>query len=84
LGWPLGPSDLVAPAVAMVNFLGSRSGPAAPGGLGEASATDRAFVHLYGKREVRPGRKMGHVTTLGSTPEEALDLARHVAALITW
>jgi 5-(carboxyamino)imidazole ribonucleotide synthase len=84
LGWPLGPTDLVAPAVAMVNLLGTVAGPAAPAGIDEASATEGAFVHLYGKREVRPGRKMGHVTALGSTPDGALALARRVAARITW
>ena len=84
LDWTLGPTDLTVPAVAMVNLLGTRAGPAAPRGVTEASATEGAFVHLYGKREVRPGRKMGHVTAVGSTPNDALTLARRVAALITW
>jgi 5-(carboxyamino)imidazole ribonucleotide synthase len=34
-------------------------------------------LHLYGKREARPGRKMGHLTVLAPTPEEA---ARRVLA----
>ena len=29
-------------------------------------------LHLYGKREPRPGRKMGHLTALGETPAEAI------------
>jgi 5-(carboxyamino)imidazole ribonucleotide synthase len=29
-------------------------------------------LHLYGKREARAGRKMGHLSAVGSTPEEAL------------
>ncbi len=84
LGWPLGPTDLVAPAAAMVNLLGTRSAPATPRGAAEAAAVERAFLHLYGKREVRPGRKMGHVTALGETPEAALATARCAAAWITW
>jgi 5-(carboxyamino)imidazole ribonucleotide synthase len=41
-----------------------------------------AHVHLYGKAEVRPRRKMGHVTALGATPEEALARARAGAAAV--
>jgi 5-(carboxyamino)imidazole ribonucleotide synthase len=36
-------------------------------------------VHLYGKSDPRPGRKMAHVTCLGATLEEARDRARQVA-----
>jgi 5-(carboxyamino)imidazole ribonucleotide synthase len=38
----------------------------------------RAKLHLYGKREPRRGRKMGHVTCLGDTIEAALDSARAI------
>ena len=34
------------------------------------------FVHLYGKAESRPGRKMGHVTAMGTTADEAVDTVR--------
>jgi 5-(carboxyamino)imidazole ribonucleotide synthase len=84
LAWPLGPVDLVAPAAAMVNLLGTRAAPANPRGVAAAESVPRAFLHLYGKREVRPGRKMGHVTALGDTPEEALEAARRAAACIEW
>ncbi len=84
LDWPLGATDLVAPAAAMVNLLGTRGGPAKPDGLAGAKAVAQAYVHLYGKREVRPGRKMGHVTALGATPEDALARAREAARRITW
>lgn len=84
LGWPLGPVDLVAPAAAMVNLLGTRAGPANPGGVAEAQTIRCAYLHLYGKREVRPGRKMGHVTALGETPEDALARARTAARAIVW
>ena len=84
LGWQLGPSELAAPGVAMVNLLGTRSGPAEPRGIKEAESLDRVWVHLYGKREVRRGRKMGHVTALGATPDLALASARRAAGLIEW
>jgi 5-(carboxyamino)imidazole ribonucleotide synthase len=41
-------------------------------------AHPRAKLHLYGKREPRRGRKMGHVTCLGATLDEALATARAV------
>jgi len=84
LGWPPGPVDLVAPAAAMVNLLGTRAGPSNPGGVEQAWAIARAYLHLYGKRDVRPGRKMGHVTALGDTPEDALATARRAARCIVW
>jgi 5-(carboxyamino)imidazole ribonucleotide synthase len=37
-----------------------------------------AKLHLYGKAEARPGRKMGHVTCLGATLDDALHTARAV------
>jgi len=84
LGWPLGATELVAPAAAMVNLLGTTLGPARPRGLAAAAAVPGAFVHLYGKREVRPRRKMGHVSALGDSPENALATAHAAASAIRW
>jgi 5-(carboxyamino)imidazole ribonucleotide synthase len=84
LGDTLGPTDLVAPAVAMVNLLGTTNGPAAPRGVAEAASLPDTFVHIYGKRDVRVGRKMGHVTALGEGPEAALARARSAANVIQW
>jgi 5-(carboxyamino)imidazole ribonucleotide synthase len=84
VGVPLGPVGLVAPAAAMVNLLGTRGAVANPGGLAEARAVPDTFLHLYGKRDVRLGRKMGHVTALGDTRERALASAREAAGVIRW
>jgi 5-(carboxyamino)imidazole ribonucleotide synthase len=81
LDLPLGEVGLRAPAAAMVNLLGSRTGPAAPDVAG-ALAVPGAHLHLYDKAEVRPGRKMGHVTALGASPEDALARARAAAAAV--
>jgi 5-(carboxyamino)imidazole ribonucleotide synthase len=81
LGWPLGAADMIAPAAVMVNLLGARSGPARPDLLA-ALAVPGAHLHLYGKRDVRPGRKMGHVTALGGTLEAAESSARRAADLV--
>jgi len=82
LGLPLGDAALRAPAAAMVNLLGSGSPPIDDASLCGALAEPRAYVHLYGKADNRAGRKMGHVTALGSSPDEALAAARAAAGRI--
>jgi 5-(carboxyamino)imidazole ribonucleotide synthase len=70
---PLGDPALHCPAV-MVNVLGDAwqgGEPRWERPLGHP----RVKLHLYGKREARPGRKMGHFTVLGDDPEENLTLA---------
>lgn len=59
-GLPLGDSSLAAPRVTMNNLIGSEidSWP-------DLLAEPGAHLHVYGKREARAGRKMGHVTRLG-------------------
>jgi 5-(carboxyamino)imidazole ribonucleotide synthase len=47
-----------------------------------ALAEPHAYVHLYGKAENRAGRKMGHVTAIGDSREEALARARRAAQRI--
>lgn len=78
LDLPLGGTLLRQPAAAMVNLLGTRDGVADPH-IREALATPGAHLHLYGKRDVRVRRKMGHVTTLSTTLEHALLRARQAA-----
>ncbi|MBL9100212.1 MAG: 5-(carboxyamino)imidazole ribonucleotide synthase [Myxococcales bacterium] len=68
-GLPLGATDLLRPA-AMANLLGDLWQPATPRWT-EALALPDIKLHLYGKEEARPGRKMGHLTALAATPEDA-------------
>jgi 5-(carboxyamino)imidazole ribonucleotide synthase len=82
LGWPLGPTTMRAPAAVMINLLGAGKGAGAPHGLEHALAVPGAHVHIYGKTLSAPGRKMGHVTALGMSIEEALDRAQLAASLI--
>src|SRR5690606_14136329 len=60
-GLPLGSTEQYLPA-AMVNLLGApgESGPVAFEGLTDALAVPGALIHIYGKAETRPFRKMGH------------------------
>jgi 5-(carboxyamino)imidazole ribonucleotide synthase len=72
-GLPLGDPSLHTPAV-MVNLLGDAWAGGEP--RWEAVlAHPGAHLHLYGKREARPGRKMGHVTVCEERPERALEVA---------
>jgi 5-(carboxyamino)imidazole ribonucleotide synthase len=72
-GLPLATPRLLSP-VAMVNLLGDlwRHGP--PNWI-EAFRRPGVRVHLYGKSEPRPGRKMGHLNCLADDPARALALA---------
>lgn len=82
LGWPLAPTDMRAPAAVMINLLGRRAGPAGPETLRSALAVPGAHIHLYGKREARLGRKMGHITALAASLSEAEEIARRAADLV--
>lgn len=72
-GWPLGDPSMTSPAAAMVNLLGDRWAYGEPD-WDAMTADSRACLHLYGKREARPGRKMGHLTVGADTREEAIAL----------
>ena len=68
----------------MVNILGAPDhiGPAIYRGIDPSLALDNVHVHLYGKAETKPYRKMGHVTVLDDDLEVALEKAREVKKLI--
>jgi len=69
-GAALGATELTVPAVAMVNLLGDLWSGGEPD-WDVALADARARLHLYGKAMPRPGRKMGHLTVLGPTADDA-------------
>jgi 5-(carboxyamino)imidazole ribonucleotide synthase len=79
LDLPLGDTSLVRPAAAMVNVLGRRSGESSARTLADALAVPGVRVHVYGKRAIRPNRKVGHVTALGDSASEALTRAYEAA-----
>ena len=68
-GLPLGSPDLIQPA-AMANLLGHLWSDGEPD-WSAALAFPDVKLHLYGKSEARVGRKMGHLTALAPTTEEA-------------
>ena len=79
LNWPLGDTSLRTPA-AMINLLGEKgySGPVIYQGLPEAIRVNGVYPHVYGKALTKPFRKMGHVTVVGGSSEEALEKAKAV------
>ncbi len=83
LDLPLGSTQLKSPAV-MVNILGEdgHTGHAHYEGLAEALAVPGVHLHLYGKAETRPFRKMGHATLLANALVTAIERARGVQGVL--
>ncbi len=82
LDLPLGSPQRLAPWVVMVNVLGGDQ-PDMYRAYRHVMARDPELrVHMYGK-EVRPGRKIGHVTVLGEDLEDLLARAHHAADYLT-
>ena len=77
LNMPLGSTGLRTPAV-MINLLGEKGfeGKARYENIEEVLHTEGAYIHLYGKEDTKPFRKMGHITVCNSNLEEAKDIAR--------
>jgi 5-(carboxyamino)imidazole ribonucleotide synthase len=78
LDLPLGSPHALEPFAVMVNILGGDVGNLYSAYKHVLARDPGLKVHLYGK-EVRPGRKLGHVTVLGHDHEELLARARHAA-----
>ncbi len=83
LGLPLGATDLLTPA-AMVNVLGEEGyfGSAKYSGLNQLLAQQGVHIHLYGKKETKPFRKMGHVTITDSNQERLKIRAMEVKEIL--
>jgi len=79
-GLPLGSTALLKPAV-MVNLLGQHM-PAVRTNLQDLLAVDGLHLHVYGKAEARRDRKMGHLTVLADTVDEALARAQRAWELV--
>jgi 5-(carboxyamino)imidazole ribonucleotide synthase len=73
LQYPLGNPSQILPSV-MINLVGDSgySGHVKYEGLEEVLKIENAFVHIYGKKQTKPGRKMGHVTVMSREKQELL------------
>jgi 5-(carboxyamino)imidazole ribonucleotide synthase len=72
---PLGSVELLRPA-AIVNLLGDLWLGSHKPDFDACLRDPRVRLHLYGKRDARPGRKMGHISAIGATPQEAVEHAQ--------
>lgn len=79
LDYPMGNTDYILPSI-MVNIIGANGhdGEVHYEGLEEVLKIENAFVHLYGKKETRPGRKMGHVTIMSKDKQDLLHKSNKV------
>ena len=83
LGYPLGNTKHILPA-AIVNILGEDeyNGAANYNGLEEVLQMENVFVHVYGKKQTKPGRKMGHVTILSKDRRELIRTAHKIKQIL--
>lgn len=79
LGYPLGNTEPILPSV-MFNLLGAPGykGVAIADNLEKILSQPNLFIHLYGKMETKPGRKMGHATLIGEDIPEMLAKAAQI------
>lgn len=84
MGWPLGSVKTLSPAV-MLNLLAdvNSEGDTEVSGLHDVLKMEGANVHIYGKAQVRPYRKMGHVTILDVNIKNAHRKMEEVRKLMT-
>lgn len=80
-GLPLGRTEQLRPG-AMANLLGDLWPPHGEPDWAAVCADPRIKLHLYGKSEARPGRKMGHLVALGATVEEAITAVQQARRLL--
>jgi 5-(carboxyamino)imidazole ribonucleotide synthase len=75
-------TEMLYPAAVMENILGTRDGPANPHWHADYDHT-HVFVHLYGKRETKIDRKMGHITVVGDNLEQVYKQAKEARAALS-
>ncbi len=80
MNFPLGSTDIVQPGV-MINLLGDKNHTGTPiyEGINEVMKQEGIYVHLYGKNQTKPFRKMGHITVVNQKLDLAIENAREVA-----
>jgi 5-(carboxyamino)imidazole ribonucleotide synthase len=82
-GLPLGNPEMLVPAAVMINILGQRLGLVDIQGMDKVLAIPNTTVHIYGKTETKPERKMGHITVIGDKIEDVIKNAEKARKLLT-
>ena len=80
MNFPLGSTEIVQPGV-MINLLGDKDHTGTPvyEGIKKVMSQEGVYVHLYGKTQTKPFRKMGHITVVNPELDKAISSAREVA-----
>lgn len=81
---PLGSPELRCGGAAMINLLSTRNGSGLPDSVIETLKVPEVSFHLYGKKDSRKGRKMGHITVTSSSNEEAFTKAKLAFEKLIW
>ena len=83
LGYPMGNTEMLRPSV-LVNLVGEKgfNGPVTYEGIEEVLKIPNTYVHVYGKSETKPGRKMGHVTLIGNDRFDLIRKANHIKSTL--
>jgi 5-(carboxyamino)imidazole ribonucleotide synthase len=83
LGYPLGSVEQIHKYTLTYNLLGEgNSGETLVSGIEELLSYDDVSLHLYGKKECRAGRKMGHVTIVADSFEKLMDIYSKIKKII--
>lgn len=83
MGMPLGDTSMIVKAGVMANILGTRNGEAAVIQDSVSDGIPGVALHMYGKKEIRIGRKMGHINAVADTQEEAEKNAQNLLSRVT-
>lgn len=82
LGLPLGSTEMIKPAAAMINLLGTHNRPAYSDHIVQALEAPDGHLHVYGKVQSKVGRKMAHFTLLGDDLESTHQKAKSLTNTI--
>ncbi len=82
-GLPLGSTQMKVPTAVMVNILGDRIAPVELQGFSQALSIPNVTVHIYGKQDTKPERKMGHITVVDSNWKKAYKKAKQARRLLS-
>ncbi len=82
-GLPLGKTNMKVSAAVMINILGERLGEANVEGMEKALAIPNVSVHIYGKKQTKIDRKMGHITVIDKNIKSAYNKAIRARKFIT-
>ena len=79
LAYPLGNTKYLLPSV-MINIIGSNGNTGLPkySGINDVLQMENAFIHIYGKSQTKPGRKMGHITIMSNEKQDLIHKANKI------